>query len=467
MNELNKVYKAVLKSWHTEIKDNKKLVLSLDGTEFPIRLDDQDIFLPTEDLLDQNTNGVVFFHPACESIISKETDIFKIIRRIVGFSLLVDFKKFTPVLFDVANKKSKKTMRNAVVEVMEKLKACKTNTRKEVASIMESIEVEINQEKEIDARFIHFDIKRGGRSKLTRDKLYYSCKPTFPFYNELSKRIARTEGQADNRTVALFGKEYSRGALVIAEEIFRFVIPGVDDPALYEQEQMNAEAARFCVLVNTFGAIASDFNSCQSMFRHDFDKAGVYEIDLSYLTDIESIENFYRQIPPLPYNTQSQKEPESNNSSLINQMSNFTSQPTSGYTEVTTGAINHQTMSSNDNTGHVNEVKAMLMPHEVWLSCRKDPATGKFIHTIQAPDGYAMINMSAAGNFLSKEKMGGMMPGMMGGMMDPNTMQQQMLQQFYLNQMMGGGNQATGNFGYATAPTSVTPSNTTSLLQTY
>lgn len=454
MNELNQLYSKVIKAWNGDIQSDGKIVMLVDGKTFPVILDDQEVHLPLPELLDKDTNGKVFFHPACESIVSKETEIFKIIRRMAAFSMLVNFKKFPPVLFDIANRKSKKSLRNSILETMELLKSAKTSVRKEVASIFEHMEVEINQETMVDRRFIHFEIKRGGRSKLTKDKIYYSCKPVFPFYNEIIKRLALTEGQADNKLIGLLGKEFSRSALVIAEEIFRFVIPGVDDPMAYEQEQLTADAARFNVFVNTFAVIISDFNNCQNTFRSDFDKAGVYEIDTSFLDLLEDVDKLHRQVPPMPYNSQTSVDSsESSNQNLATGFGNFTSSPSGTvYNEVNTSSLVPQNNNNTNNFGFVNEVRAGLAPGETWLSVTQDPS-GKFVHTIQTPNGICMVNYSRGGNFLNREFPNPLQALAMTGMNPQALQQQQLLQHMWSMGGMGG----MGGMMPTHAPSSITP----------
>lgn len=420
MNELNRLYAALTRAWNAPHHANGKLYLELDGQEIPIRLDDMDVYLPLNEALEGDTTDKVFFHPACESIISKETEIFRIIRKLAGFQLLTHFKKFAPVLFDVASKKAKRNLRNDLLERIEVLKAAKPAQRKEVTMVFEHMTVEMESSDQVDRRFIHFDIKRGGRSQITGAKTYYTCKPTFPFYNELVRRLARTEGEADNRPVKLLGAEFSRGALVIAEELFRFVLPGVEDPLTYEQEQVTAEAARFCVFVNTYCAVVDDMNNLQNTFRAEFDKVGVYEIDTTFTAQLEDIDVLYKQVPPMPYNSQSTGDSEAKvqlqthqmASTMMNSVSTTsnTSQPA---TQTTTGVE----PAGDASNGFADLVRASLQPGEVWVGVQQDPATGKYVHTIQSPAGTVIVCYSRYGNFISRETMMGMGNNMMGGNM--------------------------------------------------
>lgn len=425
MNELNKLYVAITRAWNTNHDDMGKLQLELDGNSYPITLDGMDVYLPFNEALETDTSDKVFFHPGCESIISKETEIFRIIRKLAGLQLLTHFKKFAPVLFDIANKKAKRGLRNDLLERIEVIKAAKAAHRKEVAVLFDHMAVEMEDDN-LDRRFVHFDIKRGGRSKLTGDKIYYSCKPIFPFYNELVRRLTRTEGEAANKPVKILGKEFSRGALVVAEEIFRFVLPGVEDPLAYEQEQTSAEAARFSVLVNTYVSLISDMNNLQNTFRAEFDKVGVYEIDTSFTTMLEDIDVIYKQVPPMPYNSQSSGsesvKAEIQNQQMVSGLMNQTS--TTSNTTANVTPTNHvgatateQTMGDVSN-GYAALVQASLLPGETWVGVTQDPATGHYVHTIQSPNGPAQIRYTRQGNFLSRESSMAPNMGMMNGMMN-------------------------------------------------
>lgn len=459
MNELNKLYVAITRTWNATHDEDGKLTLELDGNHYPIRLDDMDVYLPFSSALESDTTEKVFFHPACESIISKETEIFRIIRKMAGLQILTHFKKFAPVLFDVANKKAKRGLRNDLLERIEVIKTAKTNQRKEVIQIFDHMNVEMEADDNVDRRFVHFDIKRGGRSKLTGEKIYYSCKPIFPFYNELVRRLTRTEGEANNRPVKLLGKEFTRGALVVAEEIFRFVLPGVEDPLAYEQEQMTAEAARFVVFTNTYTAMISDMNNLQNTFRAEFDKVGVYEIDTSYTTMLEDIDVIYKQVPPMAYNSQSSNtevKTEIQTHQMVNSLMNQTSHVTSN---VMPSTIQTQTemvdATTNAANGFVNEVKASLQPGETWIGVTQEPVSGHFIHSVQTMQGPVQIRYSRQGNFLSRES--NMMAGM-AGMNGVNPYGYNMTQMQLAAMMAGQMNPAV-----AAQPTyhqQVTPANT-------
>ena len=76
MNQLNSIYQSMLKSWGVSFTPDHELILNMAGQEVPVKVEDKQVYLPTNDNLNGVTIGKVFFHPACESVMSKETEIF-------------------------------------------------------------------------------------------------------------------------------------------------------------------------------------------------------------------------------------------------------------------------------------------------------------------------------------------------------------------------------------------------------
>lgn len=303
MNELNKLYSAMWKSWNGVIKDDARMKLEVDGTEYPIRIDEQDLYLPLSEVLEQNVIGKVFFHPACENITSKETEIDKVIRKMTGMRLLTAFKEFPLILMDIASRKTKKTWRQDILDLIDPLASVKKSVRDELNSLFARMHIEIEKDG-VDNRFIHFKVtKGGGRSKVTGEKVYYKTKPSFPFYNELVKKLARSEGLADNQAVEVNNHSVSRAALKVAVHLFQGIIPAVMAPDDYEFEATNPVAARLTSYLQCYAEIAEQMNRLQNNFRADFDKAGVYQIDTSWVENLENLPDIWRQVPQLDYNS--------------------------------------------------------------------------------------------------------------------------------------------------------------------
>ena len=69
----------MLKSWGVKIHEDGRLGVVYNGEETPIKVEGIPLYLPLSEILDGNTMDKTFFHPACENMLSKETEVFKII----------------------------------------------------------------------------------------------------------------------------------------------------------------------------------------------------------------------------------------------------------------------------------------------------------------------------------------------------------------------------------------------------
>lgn len=456
MNELNLIYKAILQAWGVDVKADSRIMLSLDGTDHPITLDEMDVYLPTDDALGRDSDTRVYFHPACESIISRESEIFKIIRRLAGFHLLVNFKKYPPVLFDIANRKGKKALNNERNDLLEPLRNFKQDYRREVAKLFESMEVEFGPGDTIDKRFVHFDVVKGGKSRHTHNKVYYRVKPTFPFYNEMVRKLARNEGSSESMQLDVCGEKVSYRSLQVAVHLFKSILPGVDDPESYEVEQSTAEAARFIAFCNSYLLVANDMNRVQGFFRQDFDKVGVYNLETAFGEVLENLAETYRLVPPMAYNSVASAESAATvNVNTHQRVANIVSSTSQSYgqpeqvTIVQQPSINHQ-VTATAADGFKSKVMLEMQPGETWVGMTIDPSTNQFLHQFQTASGILVKRYSQQGNCIAREfsnpmntSMMNPMMMMMGGMggLNANQIQQLQMMKMYSNAL---GSQPTG-----------------------
>jgi len=304
MNELNKLYKDMLMSWNTVVKTDGKILLDLDGKEYPITIDGMNLYLPTTDVLDEVAVGKVFFHPACEDITSKETEVFKVVRKVTSLRLLNAFRSIPPVLFPVAGNKPKNSWSQRVLDLLEPLKGAKGPVIREVQDLFGRLHVEV-EENGLDNRFVHFKTNKssGKLSKTSGDKVYYTTKPEFPFYNELVRRIARTEGKTDNQQIEINNHSVSRAAVKLAIHLFQYIVPAVLSPDDHVHEANSPIAARLISYLNCYADVAEQINKIQSTFRSEFAKAGIYPVNLNWTEDLENLPEWYKQVPKMDYNT--------------------------------------------------------------------------------------------------------------------------------------------------------------------
>ena len=120
MNELNKLYKAMWESWNGGIEADAKMFISIGGTKIPVSIDEMSIYMPYSEVLDGNVMNKIFFHPACENIVSKETEIFKVIRKASVMRLLTDFRNYPLVLIGVAKTgTTKRSWKQNILDILE------------------------------------------------------------------------------------------------------------------------------------------------------------------------------------------------------------------------------------------------------------------------------------------------------------------------------------------------------------
>lgn len=431
MNELNKLYEAMLLSWGAAIKDEGRIVFTVDDQEYPLRIDNMSLHLPLSEVLDGNTIEKVFFHPACENITSKETEVFKIIRRMTAMRLLDMFRRIPVVLFTIAGGKAKSTWNQRTLDLLEPLKNTKQAVRAEVNKLFSRMHIEV-EENGLDNRFIHFKItKGGGVSKVTGLPVYYKTKPSFPFYSEIVRRLSRSEGQADNQMVELNNHSVSRAALKVAAHLFQVILPAVLSPDDYEYESTSSIAARLVSYLGCYEYIADQLNKIQNTFRSEFDKAGLYPIDLSWSERMEELPDIYRQVPVMDYNSHNTQEEQrvqqstnSNMGGLLSLSSNIQQQQ-----QTIQQQLQQPGMAQSANLiGDFDVTPPMMQSGDRWVKYEIDYVQNRILHHAVAMNNNPVVYIcSKKGNLLMRQEqtmanmmsqMGmtnnmGMQPGMM------------------------------------------------------
>lgn len=450
MNELNKLYKSMLMSWGALIKEDGRIVFTVSGAkdEIPIRVDDMDLYLPTSEVLEGSCINKAFFHPACENITSKETEVFKIIRRMTAMRLLDSFRRYPAALIAAAGT-VKKAWRQDTLDMMEPLKSVKRATLTELNGMFQTMEVEVG-ENSIDNRFIHIKVtKGGGRSHRTNERVYYKAKPSFPFYDEIVKRVVRSEGSPDNQQIELNGNSYSRAALKLAQHLFQSIIPAVLSPGDFEFEATQAIAARLTAYLGCYSEIAEQMNRVQNSHRAEFDKMGIHPINLDWLEHMEELPDIYRQVPALDYNSHNTYEEGVDAPSNNNRMSNMMSVSSGNNNQQNN---NQQQQNNNNNNQQQTQMQTVaaqqgfdttvpqMQPGDKWVRTDIDMANNQVIHHAVNMAGMPVIYLCTRyGNILQRNEGAGMMPNMMmPGMMNNNMMMPNMMQAMQGGMMMPG-----------------------------
>lgn len=426
MNQLNKLYEAMCLSWGAEIRDEGRIVFVIDGQEFPIKIDGMTVHLPFSEVLDGKCVDKVFFHPACENITSKETEVFKVIRRMTCMKLLDMFRKIPVTLFTVAGHKPKSTWSQKTLDMLEPLKGAKRAQRDELNALFSRMHIEV-EDNGLDNRFIHFKVtKGGGVSKVTGQKVYYKTRPEFPFYTEIVRRLARSEGQSDNQTIELNNHSISRGALKLAAHIFQTVLPAVNNPSDYEFESNTPVAARLISYLGCYAEIADQLNKIQNTFRADFDKSGIYPIDLNWQDQLEELPDIWRQVPVMDYNSHNTYDETSTGAVNRNDMGGMLSitsnnQPVNNQM----GQQPNSMQQANNMVGDFDTSPPPMQPGDRFVKTEIDYVNGRVIHHAQNQmNGNPVTYIcSKRGNFLMRQE---------NQMMNANMT-------MFPNNMMGGG----------------------------
>lgn len=434
MNELNKLYAAMLKSWNCAVKEDGRIMFVINGEEFPIRIDEMDMYLPLSNILDGNVMNKVFFHPACENITSKETEVFKIIRKMTCMKLLSVFRAYPIVLFGIASAaRPKKAWRQDIIDMMEPLKEAKRSVRDELNQLFARMHIEL-EEDGLDNRFIHFTVtKGGGRSQATGERVYYKTKPSFPFYNEIVKRLARSEGISDNQTVELNNHSVSIAALKLARHLFQSILPAVNNPGDYEFESTTPVAARLISYLGCYGEIADQLNKVQNTFRGEFDKAGVYMIDMGWSEYLEELPETYRQVPIMDYNSHNTMDETSNQAMGRNDMAGLLSVSSTSNTGGGQQMQQQQQQSNQQNTnqsmmvGDYDLTPPPMQAGDRYVRTEIDQNLGRVLHHAVngMTGGPVMYHCTRRGNFLQRVELNPMQmqnAALMGNLMGNQNM---------------------------------------------
>lgn len=300
MNQLNKIYEAMVKSWNGVIGDDYQMFLNMGGVQTPIKVDDKNVYLGTNEVLNGIVIGKVIFHPACESIMSKETEIFKVIRKLSAARLYQVVQPIAQVIFAVAGKKSAKTLSGKLIEALNPFKSASAEMQADVLEVIKGIGIVLDSAG-IDNRLISFNMLKGGKDA-NDNHIYYTATPSYPFYNELTKFISQNAGKKAETKVVFNGQKVSFGSLGLVASMFELVFPSVIDPTQHSYSVTTADCARLISYLQSYALVASEVNSFIGKFRKDFDAIGVYGIDLNWVADLENLGELKSLIPPMEYN---------------------------------------------------------------------------------------------------------------------------------------------------------------------
>lgn len=302
MKKLTTFYKNMLESLNCHITKSNMIELNVgDGENVPIKVDGKNVYLPVSKVLESDVVGKVFFHPACETYVSKETEIFKdVIKPIMIFEIITYLQKCFHGLYEASKNKSNRTkLKNNVISMIEPfdgMTGAEMKSAQDLFGLMSP-----KKEKKIDKRPVYFNITKGGKTD-DGNQIYYKTKCVFPYYLELARTLHRNETAKSTDKLEVFGHEFSKKVISIVVHAFEICLPGVLNPGRYDSESLTIHAGRLISLSTSYIKIAEDLNYIQNLFRKVFDKLGFYSINISWFEGIDDMDEMYNQIQPLPYN---------------------------------------------------------------------------------------------------------------------------------------------------------------------
>lgn len=406
MNELNKLYEAMLLSWNVVFDSEYALMLSMGGQEHPVKVDDKKVYLPTADNLEGITMGKVFFHPACESIMSKETEIFKVIRKLTCAKIYSTWQPIAQVLFAVAGKKTGKTLSDKMIEVLAPFKNASKEVKQQLIDLIKGVGITLDS-KGIDNRLISFNMNKGGKDENDRH-IYWTATPVYPYYNELCKFMLKNQGVNGADKLNFNGSSVSRDALMLMMHLLEVCFPSASDPEMHSCYVVSPDAARLTAYLNSYVLVARGLNSLIGKHRKEFDSAGQYGIEVEWSVELDNLGSLKGLIPTLDYNNHnvstSHEETQSNNG-------------------VYNGVLN--TVGGGNNGGQPQSQRTVVNPpikpaprgNETHIGTDYIEANGLFEYRYQMPNGLErVVAVNESGQLISENIRNPMANNMMAGM---------------------------------------------------
>lgn len=403
MNELNLIYQHMLESWNGVFNQEFQLFLNMAGEQHPVNVDKKPVYLATADNLNGITIGKVFFHPACESIMSKETEIFKVIRKLTCAKIYSTFQPIAQVLFSVAGKKSGKTLTAKMQEQLAPFKAATKELRQEVIEVIKGVGI-VLEGNGIDNRLITWNVTKGGKDQDGRH-IYYTASPTFPFYNELVRFLMKNEHAVAGGRLTFNNTSATKEAYELVVHLLEMVFPCVVDTESANCYVTSPEAARLQAYLNSYIVVARGMNSLIGKFRKDFDSVGIYGIELGWASDLERLGELKGLLPTLDYNNHQitrSSEPAANTEANVRLQGllNTDSATVQNYQQ---GQVQYGTQPNQPNQPVSMPVKPSPKPNESYIGCRYMDHNGLFEYTYRQDNGMERVAIYAEdGRFIQE-----------------------------------------------------------------
>jgi hypothetical protein len=431
MNKLNKLYEAMLKSWGVVFGENYALNLKMVGADglVPVKVEDKQVYLATSENMNGVTIGKVFFHPACESIMSKETEIFKVIRKLTVAKLYSTFQPLFEIILSVAGKKSGKSVNGKTLEQLEPFKGVNKTLKEEVISIIRQITINMG-ETGMDTRLVNFSMIKGGKTD-NDETAYYTATPSFPFYTELYRIINQNSHLKGSDRITVDQANVSVNAIHLVIALFEMALPACIDPSRKKYSSTSPDAARLVAYLHSYALVAADLNSLIGKFRKEFDSIGIYGIELDWVGSLDEIGEIRNLISSLDYNnynmTSAPETPAANNGQRISLFN-----PLAGMFTETQQQNNQQVQQQNQGGGNP-PARPEIHHGETYQGVTYSQNNGLYEFRFLQPNGMVRVRTLAEDGRFIIENFVNPMQQQMQSMM-PNTGFNPMLQQQQLVQ---------------------------------
>lgn len=250
-----------------------------DWSPKPCTINNKRLVLPTKDhLRDGQWEDKVAFHPLSENLLRGESDVLKLLKRLVQFRTQTVIASLLQELADIAGKQSRhQELTPSQAKFLAYVPEANEKTIKMVAKI-------------IDRHFEKlFSIYLKRKGVVNDQEVRRLAVATFPVYDDLQTKGSKVDdldvGSAKvKRTIAA---------------LFEFVLPDIDEPMSYVAGSNSQVAPYFDALMTLHYRISKQLNGLVHRYRKHIDFHQALKTDLQFADELEEIGDLKDAIPPL------------------------------------------------------------------------------------------------------------------------------------------------------------------------
>lgn len=279
------------------------LDLTVDGNDYirynddaktPILVEGRRLVLPTENHRRNPADDKYIFHPLNENTVADLSPVIKELMRLAATNLNILFATYATEIIRIASDTGlqKQGVTDKQLDLISKLKSCKSSDEKDVANIAGRVLLKYAQENQISS-FIQIGLTRG---RVYRgEKRHRAGSVTFPFYEQLLKDcdVPRANAKID------VSKDVRQTLIEVYETIFPAV--GEEEAYGYAEVTNRTIAPFFVTLAKSYAQLAAEFKRCQRVMEglvHFSAEEEAPRLDwLGDLDDIDLLRKWSASIP--------------------------------------------------------------------------------------------------------------------------------------------------------------------------